>query len=73
MRPEQAIEQRLAEAADLFRVATVTAVGASTLDLSVRGTTKAGVPRLASWSPVVGDYVLVAITPAGWIALGKIA
>lgn len=42
------------------------------VSLSISGTTKT-VPRLATWTPVVGDMVLVAVTQYGWIALGKIA
>lgn len=72
MRPEQAIDARLTEATERFRVGQVSAVVSNKITISVSGITKT-VPRLATWTPVAGDLVLVALSPAGWIALGKIA
>lgn len=72
MRLEQAVDARLAEAADRFRIGQVTAVVSNKITISINGVSKS-VPRLATWTPAVGDLVVVAATPLGWIALGKIA
>lgn len=72
MRPEQAIDARLTDSLDRFRVGQVSAVVGNKITISLAGGSKS-VPRLATWTPAAGDLVLVALTPAGWIALGKIA
>lgn len=73
MRTDRAVEQRLADAEERFRIGQVTAV----VDPQVTVVTAAGaevtLPRLAGWTPVIDDVVLIAITPAGWIVLGAIA
>lgn len=72
MRVEQALDDRLTEATQLFRVGQVSAIVGTKITVSLAGAART-IPRLASWTPAVGDYVVVAVTPAGWIALGKIA
>lgn len=61
--------------ASLWKVGTVT--GSSSSPARVIVTVQGGsmtIPRLSSYTPVtVGDVVLIASTPLGWIALGKIA
>jgi hypothetical protein len=72
VRLEEAVEARLREAAERHRVGQVSAVVGNQVTVSLSGSNRT-IPRLATWTPVIGDIVLVALTPAGWIALGKIA
>lgn len=72
MRIDMAVEQRLADAADRFCVGQVTALVGAKVTVSTCGTTPT-IPRLATWTPQIGDIVVVAKTAAGWVALGKIA
>lgn len=71
-RLEQEIERRLADAQDNFRVGQVSAVVGSRLTVITSGGGALTIPRLSTWTPVAGDIVLLAVTPAGWVALGKI-
>jgi hypothetical protein len=72
VRLEEAVEARLREATERHRVGQVSAVVGNQVTVSLSGSNRT-IPRLATWTPVIGDIVLVALTPAGWIALGKIA
>lgn len=72
MRIEQAVDARVAEAAERFRVGQISAVVGNKLTVSISGSNRT-IPYMASWTPLTGDIVIVALTPAGWIALGKIA
>lgn len=72
MRTEQAIDLRLADAVDQWRIGQISAVAGNKITVSVAGTTRT-INRLASWTPATGDVVVIAVTPAGWIALCKIA
>lgn len=60
------------EAMERHRVGTVSTVVGSRLTVITTGGAQLTVPRLSTWTPVAGDIVLLAITPAGWIAIGKI-
>ncbi|TDQ01237.1 hypothetical protein [Labedaea rhizosphaerae] len=73
MRPERALQQRFTETAERFRTGQVGAVINNTLTVTTSGGASLTVPRLATWTPAVGDVVVLALTPGGWIALGKIA
>jgi hypothetical protein len=72
-RLETAIEQRLNDAAERHRVGSVSGVAGTKLTVVTSGGATLTVPRLATWTPVAGDIVVLALTPAGWIAIGKIA
>lgn len=71
-RQEYEIAERIAEAAERHRVGTVSVVVGSRLTVVTSGGASMTIPRLSTWTPVAGDIVLIALTPAGWIALGKI-
>lgn len=73
MRLEQAIEQRLGDVAQQFRVGQLTAVVNNQITVTTAGGGSKTIPRLATWTPATGDIVVIALTPAGWVALGKIA
>ncbi|WP_103353600.1 hypothetical protein [Amycolatopsis sp. CA-128772] len=73
MKPERALEQRFTDTSERFRVGQVSSVVANQLIVTTSGGASKTVPRLATWTPAVGDVVVIALTPAGWIALGKIA
>jgi hypothetical protein len=73
MRPERAVEQRINDASERFRIGQVSSVVGNQLIVTTSGGASKTVPRLASWTPAVGDIVVIALTPAGWVALGKIA
>lgn len=68
-----ALEARLAEATDQFRVGTVTAVVGVKVTVTTSGGASMTIPRLTTWTPATNDIVVIAVTPAGWVALGKIA
>jgi len=65
------IDGRLNDAGNVFRVGTVTSVIGSRLVVSVSGASLI-VSRLSGWTPAAGDFVLVALTQAGWVAVGRI-
>lgn len=69
---ELEIDRRIAEAREVHRVGQVTAVVGSKLTIVTSGGATLTVPRLSTWTPAAGDIVLLAITPAGWVAIGKI-
>ncbi len=69
---EAEIDRRLGEALEQHRVGQVTAVVGSKLTVVTSGGATLTVPRLATWTPAVTDIVLLAVTPAGWIAIGKV-
>lgn len=73
MRPERAVDQRLSDAVDRFRIGQISSVVNNQIIVTTSGGASKTVPRLATWTPAVGDIVVIALTPAGWIALGKIA
>lgn len=73
MKPERALEQRFTDTVERFRIGQVSSVVSNQLIVTTSGGASKTVPRLASWTPAVGDVVVIALTPAGWIALGKIA
>lgn len=70
-----AVEQvRQQVLASLWKTATVTGSQSSParVIVSVQGGSMT-IPRLTSYTPAVGDVVLIASTPIGWIVLSKIA
>lgn len=69
---EAELEGRLNDAMERHRVGTVSAVVGSRLTVVTTGGATLTVPRLATWTPVAGDIVLLAVTPAGWVAIGRI-
>lgn len=69
---ESEIYRRIEEARELHRVGQVTAVVGSKITVFTSGGATLTIPRLNTWTPVAGDVVLIAITPAGWVAIGKI-
>lgn len=73
MRLEKAVDQRLVDTTERFRVGQTSAVVSNKITVTTSGGASLTVPRLATWTPAIGDIVVLALTPAGWIALGKIA
>lgn len=73
MRIDQALEARLAEAAERFCVGQITAVVNNQVTVSTTAGATPTINRLATWTPAIGDIVLIAKTGVGWVALGKIA
>ncbi|HEX5525175.1 MAG TPA: hypothetical protein VFX53_17150 [Pedococcus sp.] len=73
MKPEFAIDARLAEASQLFCTGQVSAVPGNKVTVTTLGGASITIPRLSTWTPVNGDVVIIAKTPGGWIALGKVA
>jgi hypothetical protein len=69
----QAIDTRVNDAVETFRVGTVSAVVSNKLTVLTSGGFSVTIPRLATWTPATNDIVVIAMTPAGWVALGKIA
>lgn len=69
---ETEIDRRLTEAREVHRVGQVSAVVGSKLTVITSGGASITVARLNSWTPLAGDIVLLAVSPAGWIAIGKI-
>lgn len=67
------IADQIAAAGDRFRMGQVSAISAPKVTVITSGGASMLVSRLATWTPVVGDMVLLAVTPAGWIAIGKVA
>lgn len=57
------------------RWGTVTAVGATTVDVTIAGSTVAipGVRRLASYSPTINDTVVLLVGAGDLFVLGKLA
>lgn len=72
MRLDQVIEDRLAEA-NQFCIGQVSAVVSNKVTVTTTGGASLTIPRLATWTPAQNDVVVIAMTPAGWVALGKIA
>jgi hypothetical protein len=73
VRLDHAMEQRLADAADRHATGQVSAVVGNKITVTTTGGASLTIPRLATWTPTVGDVVVIAKTPGGWVALGKIA
>jgi hypothetical protein len=73
MRPERAIDQRLGDVAERFRTGQISAIVNNTVTVTTSGGASKTINRLTTWTPAIGDIVVIAITPGGWIALGKIA
>lgn len=71
-RLEVAIDDRLNDAMERFRVGQVSAIVGSRLTVVTSGGATMTIPRLATWTPAGADIVLIALTPAGWVAIGKI-
>lgn len=69
---EVEIEQRINDVAERHRIGQVSAVVGSRLTVITSGGASITIPRLNTWTPLAGDIVLLAVTPAGWIAIGKI-
>jgi len=68
-----AIAACVEQTAEHFRVGTVSAVVGAKLTVLTSGGASLTIPRLATWTPATNDVVVIAMTPAGWVALGKIA
>lgn len=73
MRLDQAVDQRLIDAGQQFCVGQVSAVVGTKVTVVTTGGGSLTIPRLTTWTPAGGDLVVIAKTPAGWVALGKIA
>jgi hypothetical protein len=73
MQLHQAVDQRLNDVTEQFRVGQVSAIVGNKVTVTTSGGGSPTVPRLATWTPTIGDIVVLALTPGGWIALGKIA
>jgi hypothetical protein len=56
-----------------LRWGTVTAVGSATVTVDLGGTSIAGIPRLASYSPSVGDHVAIFANGTDYVAAGTLA
>jgi hypothetical protein len=69
---EQEIAMQIASAGEQFRMGQISAIAAPKVTVVTTGGASLSVPRLATWTPVVGDIVLLAMTPAGLIAIGKV-
>jgi hypothetical protein len=69
---ELEIDRRLDEVREQHRIGQVSAIVGSKLTVTTSGGASITVPRLTTWTPANGDIVLLAVTPAGWIAVGKI-
>jgi len=70
--PEDAIADALAQLVDSLRlVGTVSGTSGTRVLVTVRGTLLT-LPRLASYTPTVGDVVHIQ-GPAPWLVLGKTA
>lgn len=73
MDPSVAIEQRLRELQDAaWKTGTVTGTSGTKVIVTVDNASKT-LPRLASYTPVNGDVVIIAARPGSWFVLGKIA
>jgi hypothetical protein len=55
-----------------FRRGVVAATGSTTLTVTVDGQ-PVEVGRLTGYTPTLGDAVLVAVSPDGWVVIGKVA
>jgi uncharacterized membrane protein len=69
---ERTIDERIDTARETHRIGWVSTVSGSRLVVITSGGATLTVPRLASCAATGGDVVLLAVTPAGWIAVGKI-
>lgn len=68
-----AVEQVRAQLlASLWRTGTVSGTSGTRVVVSVEGGSMT-LPRLASYTPTVGDVVQIAARPGGWLVLGKSA
>jgi hypothetical protein len=73
-RLEREIYELVTSARAQHRMGQVSAVvGTSKVTVTTSGGASLTVPRLATWTPAIGDNVLLAVTPAGWVAIGKVA
>lgn len=73
MDPADAVEQRLQAILDgLWKTGTVTGTSGTKVILTVEGASKT-LPRLAAYTPVNGDVVIVAARPGAWFVIGKTA
>ena len=67
----EAIEQRLDQiAAGMWRTGTVSGTSGTQVIVTVDGASHT-LPRLASYTPVNGDVVIIAARPGAWLVLGK--
>lgn len=72
MKPEDAVADALAQLTESLRlVGTVSGTSGTKVLVTVRGALLT-LPRLASYSPTVGDTVQIQ-GPAPWLVLGKVA
>ena len=68
-----AVEGRLAAIeAGMWRTGTVTGTSGTKVVVSVDNASMT-LPRLAAYTPVVGDVVIIAARPGNWFVLGKTA
>ena len=70
---QQAVTARLADNAERFRIGQVSAVAGNKITVVTSGGGSMTIPFLDTWIPTAADIVVIALTPAGWIALGIIA
>jgi hypothetical protein len=72
MRIEHAIEQRFdGLAAGMWRTGTVTGTSGTQIIVAVENTSMT-LPKLATYTPTVGDVVIIAARPGSWFVLGTI-
>lgn len=70
---QQAVTARLADNAERFRMGQVSAVAGNKITVVTSGGGSMIIPFLDTWIPAAGNVVLIALTPAGWIAIGIVA
>jgi hypothetical protein len=73
VRLDKVLDQRFTDVGDRFATGQVSAVVSNKITVSTTGGASMTIPRLATWTPAIGDLVVIAKTPGGWVALGKIA
>lgn len=56
-----------------IRIGVVDSVDGATIDVVLRGSVIPNVPRLADYTPAVGDRVVVIRSGASLIAIGRVA
>lgn len=67
------IERRIQAGAAVFRTALVLDIPSSTTVLLGLDAREVTLRRLTSYTPTVGDSVLIGPSDAGWFVLGKLA